>query len=580
MAEPVRPDPQDTPPSRPKARHVRKTWGTRFFLVSAALFAIVALVGAQYMPLKYTGTAVFHRHTDPAAEERAGSFETIKLTLEHELGGREAVKRAAEELRLTRGLKQGADGSLTPDGQKAFQELVQKLMENIRIQWPVKTDQVDLISVSFTHDTPDLAQSMPDTLVRNYIDQVSGEMVSRLDKSHKFLQERVGEVDTRLGLAVKRRVEFETQHAGKLPRDPGVFDREMREISADIDTVRRQQEVAVQQRERLKEIAEAAKANPDAPSQVVKGLNPKLGELKKDLSKYERILDDQFVLKGMTERDPIIQRLRKRIGEIKKEIEETPEEAVLQTVFSKNSSAAEELAVALAGVQSQVDLATRELDRLQKRHREIQTLLADYAPTRQQYLDIIRKCDELEGEKANWQIRLTEVRMALSAEAARQRTHLETVQLAERQFLPESPKLSHVLGFALIGGLAFGGLLVFIHNVVNRSIAKTFVFLARVLDPSALPLGVSAFGHSEAPGDAAEAETRSDRMRRIVWRFVLQPAIAVILVALLAAAILNITLWLNYPDQYEQWKTDPTAYVSERVHAGIVERLRERWEAA
>lgn len=580
MAEPVRPDPQDTPPSRPKARHVRKTWGTRFFLVSAALFAIVALVGAQYMPLKYTGTAVFHRHTDPAAEERAGSFETIKLTLEHELGGREAVKRAAEELGLTRGLKQGADGSLTPDGQKAFQELVQKLMENIQIKWPVRSEQVDLISVSFTHDTPDLAQSMPDTLVRNYIDQVSGEMVSRLDKSHKFLQERVGEVDTRLGLAVKRRVEFETQHAGKLPRDPGVFDREMREISADIDTVRRQQEVAVQQRERLKEIAEAAKANPDAPSQVVKGLNPKLGELKKDLSKYERILDDQFVLKGMTERDPIIQRLRKRIGEIKKEIEETPEEAVLQTVFSKNSSAAEELAVALAGVQSQVDLATRELDRLQKRHREIQTLLADYAPTRQQYLDIIRKCDELEGEKANWQIRLTEVRMALSAEAARQRTHLETVQLAERQFLPESPKLSHVLGFALIGGLAFGGLLVFIHNVVNRSIAKTFVFLARVLDPSALPLGVSAFGHSEAPGDAAEAETRSDRMRRIVWRFVLQPAIAVILVALLAAAILNITLWLNYPDQYEQWKTDPTAYVSERVHAGIVERLRERWEAA
>ncbi|KPJ72330.1 MAG: hypothetical protein AMS14_07975 [Planctomycetes bacterium DG_20] len=559
---------------------MRKTWGTRFFLVSAALFAIVALVGAQYMPLKYTGTAVFHRHTDPAAEERAGSFETIKLTLEHELGGREAVKRAAEELGLTRGLKQGADGSLTPDGQKAFQELVQKLMENIQIKWPVRSEQVDLISVSFTHDTPDLAQSMPDTLVRNYIDQVSGEMVSRLDKSHKFLQERVGEVDTRLGLAVKRRVEFETQHAGKLPRDPGVFDREMREISADIDTVRRQQEVAVQQRERLKEIAEAAKANPDAPSQVVKGLNPKLGELKKDLSKYERILDDQFVLKGMTERDPIIQRLRKRIGEIKKEIEETPEEAVLQTVFSKNSSAAEELAVALAGVQSQVDLATRELDRLQKRHREIQTLLADYAPTRQQYLDIIRKCDELEGEKANWQIRLTEVRMALSAEAARQRTHLETVQLAERQFLPESPKLSHVLGFALIGGLAFGGLLVFIHNVVNRSIAKTFVFLARVLDPSALPLGVSAFGHSEAPGDAAEAETRSDRMRRIVWRFVLQPAIAVILVALLAAAILNITLWLNYPDQYEQWKTDPTAYVSERVHAGIVERLRERWEAA
>ncbi|KPK44526.1 MAG: hypothetical protein AMK72_11985, partial [Planctomycetes bacterium SM23_25] len=219
----------------------------RMFVLGAGVFAIAALVGAQRVPLKYTGMTIFHRYSDPAAEERAGSFEAIKLTLEHELGGREAVKRAAEELGLTRGLKQGADGSLTPDAQKASQDLVQKLMENVQIRWSVKSKEADLISVSFTHDTPDLATSMPDTLVRKYIDKVSEEIVTRLDKSHTFLEERVSEVDTRLGLAVKRRVEFETQHAGKLPSDPGVFDREMREISADIDTVRRQQEVAVQQ---------------------------------------------------------------------------------------------------------------------------------------------------------------------------------------------------------------------------------------------------------------------------------------------------------------------------------------------
>jgi len=575
MMEPVEPDKQRSPLPRPATKRVRKTWGMRFFLAHAAVFAIMALLGAQYIPLKYTGTTVFHRYSDPAAEERAGSFETIKRTLEHDLGGRNAVKRAAEELGLAQEFKRDTDGSLTPDGQKAFQELVQKLMENIQIQWLVKHEQADLISVSFTHDDPDLAQSMPNTLVRNYIAHVYDEMVSGLDKSHKFLQERADEVDTRLASAVKRRVEFETQHAGKLPNDPGVFDQEMRAINADIDTVRRQQEVAVQQRDRLKKIAEAAEANPDPPSQVVRGPNPKLGELKKDLRKYETILDDQFVLKGMTERDPIIQRLRKRIAEIKKEIEETPAEAVLQTVFGKDSPAAQQLEVALAGVQSQVKLATRELDRLQKRHREIQTLLAGYAPTRQQYLDIIRKCDELEGEKANWQIRLTAVRMALLAEVAKRRTHLETVQLAERQSLPESPKLSHVLGLALIGGLVYGGLLVFVHNVVNRSIAGTFVWLARILDPSALPPLALAAAHSEAPADDAEVETRSSRTWQTVRRFVLQPVIALILVVVLAAAILNITLWLHYPDQYEQWKTDPMAYVFDSVRATIVAPVRE-----
>ena len=574
MAEPVRPDPQDTPPSRPKARHVRKTWGTRFFLVSAALFAIVALVGAQYTPLKYTGTTVFCRHTDPAAEERAGSFETIKRTLEHDLGGRNAVKRAAEELGLAQEFKRDRDGTLTLDGQEVCQELVQKLMENIQIQWLVKHEQADLISVSFTHDKPGLAQSMPNTLVRNYIAHVYDEMVSGLDKSHKFLQERVHEVDTRLASAVKRRVEFETQHAGKLPNDPGVFDQEMRAINADIDTVRRQQQVAVQQRDRLKELAEAAEANPDAPSQVI-GPNPKLGELKnelgakkEELKKFEDEIGAAITLRHKAEMHPTVQALRKRtakiereIEKIKKEIEETPAEAVLQTVFGKDPRAAQQLAVALAGVESQVDLATRELDRLQKRHREIQAVLADYAPVRQQYLDIIRKCDELEGEKANWQIRLTEIQMALSAEVARRRTHIETVQLAERQSLPESPKLSHVLGFALIGALVFGGLLVFVHNVVNRSIAGTFVWLARILDPSALPPPALAAAHSEAPADDAEVETRSSRTWQTVRRFVLQPVIALILVVLLAAAILNITLWLHYPDQYEQWQADQLGFV-------------------
>jgi len=536
------------------------------FVLGAAVFAIAALIGAQYyMPLKYTGTTVFHRHTDPAAEERAGSFEAIKLTLEHELGGREAVKRAADELGLTRGLKQGADGSLTPEGQKASQDLVQKLMEDIQIKWPVKSKEVDLISVSFTHDTPDLATSMPDTLVRKYIDKVSDEIVKRLDKGHTFLQERVGEVDTRLGLVVKQRIEFETQHAGKLPSDPGIFDREMREISADIDTVRRQQEVAVQQRDRLKKIAEAAKANPDAPSQVVKGPNPKLGELKKELDAkkeelkgFEDAVDTAVTLRHMTENHPTVQALRKKIAniereikKIEKEIEETPEEAVLQTVFSKNSSAAKELEVALAGVESQVDMATRELDRLEKRQRELQAVLADYAPVQQQYHEIIRKCDELESEKANWQKRLTEVQMALSAEVAKRRTHLEAVQMAEKQFLPSSPKLLVVLGFALVGGLLVGGGLVFFCDTIDRSISTK----------------QDAAKHFNLPvcGVIDEILTPRQRLKRRARQWGVEPLGALILVAIIGVASLNIVLWLRDPDGYDQLHEDPKTFIGSRA---------------
>jgi len=531
------------------------------FVLAVAVFAIAALVGAQYMPLKYTGTTVFHRHTDPAAEERAGSFESIKLTLEHELSGREAVKEASEELGLTRGFERGADGTLTLNGEMAMRTLVEGVMKNIQVRWTVRSRQVDLVSVSFTRDEPDLAQSMPNTLVRNYIAKVHDKIIDQLKKSRDFLQERVSEVDTRLGLALKRRVEFETQHAGKLPNDPGVFDQEMRAINADIDTVRRQQEVAVQQRDRLKKIAEGAEANPDAPSQVVKGPNPRLAELKKELDAkkeelkgFEDAVDTAVTLSHMTEKHPTVQALRKKIANIEKEvekvekeIEETPKEAVLQTVFGKDSPAAQQLEVALAGVQSQVDLATRELGRLEKRRREVQAVLAGYAPVRQQYLDTIRKCDELEDEKALWQKRLTEIQMAFSAEVAKRRTHLEAVQNAEKQFRPSSPKLLYVLGFALAGGLVFGGAIVFLGNSLDRSVTTP----------------QEAAKHFDLPvcGVIGEILTPWQRLRRRARQWVAEPLVALMLVAIIGMASLNIVLWLQYPEEYQQWKTDWPAFI-------------------
>jgi len=528
------------------------------FVLGAAAFVIAALVWAEYMPLEYTGTTVFHRYTDPAAEERAGSFEFIKLTLEHELSGREAVKKASEELGLTRGFERGADGMLTLNGEMAMRTLVEGLMKNIQVGWPVRSQQVDLVSVSFTHDEPDLAQSMPNTLVRNYIAEVYDVIVNRLEKSHKFLQERVSEVDTRLDRAIKGRTVFEGQHAGKITADPGVFERQMQDISAEIDTVRRQIETATHERDQLKKIAEAATDNPDAPSQVIKGPNPKLDELKKELDAkkeelkgFEDAVDTAVTLRHMTEQHPTVQALRKKIANIEKEvekvekeIEETPKEAVLQTVFGKDSL---ELTMKLASAQSAVDLASGELKRLEKRLEGPQDLVTGYAPIRQEYLEHIRRCDELEGEKANWQKRLTEIQMALSAEVASRRTHLDATQNAEKQFRPSSPNLQRVLLFALAGGLLFGGAIVFLGSLLDRSVTTP----------------QEAAKHFDLPvcGVIGEIVPRKTRFLRATRGLVIEPVVALVLVAIIGVAGLNIVMRLQHPEHYQQWKKDRSAFI-------------------
>ena len=526
----------------------------RMFVLGAAAFALTALIGAEYMPLKYTGTTIFERRMDTASLEitrsRTETFESIKLTLQHELVGRTAMERAVTELDLTRGMHRGPDGELTLKGQMDKQELVKALMDKTQMQFNVRSPEVDLISVSFTDEDPDLAQKMPNTLVRNYITRISEEIVSRLTKSRDFLQTQVGNADGRLQEATRARIDFEAQHGGMLPDSPGALQERMQQMSTDMDTIRRQQAVAKQKLQRLKALAEKAAAAPGEPIQVVKGPNPELDRLKQDLRTFRDDLANAMILRHMTEKHPTVQTLHKKIEEIEKEIEETPEETVIQKIYGSEGPG-DDLAMALAAAQSEVEMADKELERLQGRLNAVQLLVANYAPVRQQYLELSTKVGEFEAEKQSWQNRLTGVQMALEAEVAKRRTHLNAVQLAEKQFRPSSPKLLYVLGFALAGGLAFGGAVVFLSNTLDRSISAT----------------QDAAKHFNLPvcGVIDEIATPGERLWRNVRRGVVEPTIALILVGIIAVAGLNIALWLHYPEEHKQWQEDPTAFVGRRA---------------
>ncbi|HUT60004.1 MAG TPA: hypothetical protein VNA25_19335 [Phycisphaerae bacterium] len=529
----------------------------RLFVLGAAVFAIAALIGAQYWPLKYTGMTYFERRTDPAsleaARNRTESFESIKLTLQHELVGRTAIERAVEELGLTKGVPRGRDGELTLQGKMAKQVLVQRLMANVQIRWDVRSQDVDLVSVSFTHDDPNLAQDMPNTLVRNYITQVSEQIVERLKAGRDFLLKQVNECDGRLDEATKQRIEFEARYGGMLPESPSALLDSQREVASDMDTVRRQHLVATQKLERLKALAEKTPDSAEEPVQVIRGPNPELERLKEELRKYQDQLDSAINLRHMTDNHPTVQTLHKKIEELTEQVVQTPEETVLQKVFGSDATD-EGLSMALAGAQSEVEMGSSELERLQGRLTTVQNLVANYAPIREQYLKLLKKVTEVEVEKTNWQGRLTGVDMALSAEVAKRRTHLNAVQLAEKQFRPSSPQLLYVLGLALAGGLAFGGGLVFLGNTLDRSIATT----------------EDAAKHFDLPvfGVVGEIVTPRERVWRTTRWLVVEPMVALFLLGVIGLTSINIVLWINYPEQYAVWRANPSGFVQQRLAEG------------
>ncbi len=540
----------------------------RLFVAGTALFAFAALLGAQYFPVKYTGTTMFERRSDPASQETPGrrqvnDSESVTKTLKQDLAGRTALEKAVEDLGMTRGMTRGPDGELTLEGKMARQELVERLLKNIDIKWIVQEEEVELISVSFTHEDADLAKEMPDTLVKNYISKKSDEIVKGLGDSNKFLKEQVDTADKRLTELTKQRIDFETQHGGMLPDTPGALQKDMDDVKKDIDTVRRQQTVAKQKLEQAKALAEAATPKPDEPIQVVKGPNPKRAEIEKEITKFEDELDQSLTLRHMTENHPTVKTLQGKIARLKKERDETPEEVTTERVFDTAASASKgttDIKMEMASAQSEVDMTTNEIERLQQRLTRVQDMLANYAPVRERYLDLNKKLTEQEAEKDRWQRRLTEVQMALSAEVAKRRTHLNAIQMAEKQFRPSSPKLAYVLGFALAGGLAFGAGLVFLSNVMDRSIFTT----------------QEAGTHFGLPvcGVIGEIVTPPQRRWRRLRRLVIEPAVAMAFLVLIAVAGLNIVLWLQFPEQYEAWRAEPWSYISGQLADGA-QKLRQ-----
>ena len=622
------------------------------FLSGTAIFAFAALVGALWWPVKYTAMAKFERRSDPASEALAGSksesFETLKQVLQQELAGFNALNAAAEDLEkqeLLPPLPRGNKQELTSEGKMVRQQVVRDLTDDLKVTFMVRSAEVDLVSVEFTDKDPRLAQVLPNTLVTNYINNISEKMIVNLTASVVFLQKKVDEANTRLTELLKTRTEFEKEHAGMLPENPGTLQQEVQRIDADMDRIGRQQSLAKTKLEQIKAFRAGGKApsdnsppaspkdkpeekpakNDTPPAASTKDkpeekpakkdaassaaiekkltedgqlleremveVTQELGRLLDQQQQYQRSLDEGRTLNHMTEKHPRMEALKKQIKDLDDRIakartrltdvqsrrsdyisrvkESLPDTArgselvqsspdpLLRRAFEMQMA---QMVMEETAAQLEVNLTTSELGRLKDHQDKLRKVLDGYVPKRQEYVEIVKKVTDQQAEVNRWQARLTGVNMDLAAEAAKRRTHLSQVELAQEQFRPSSPKLLYVIAFALVGGLAFGGGLVFLVNTVDRSVSTT----EDAVDCFGLPI----------LGIIGEIVTSKQKTRRKMIRVVLR-AVAVLAVAAIGLAAMNITLWLNDRSGFEEWKKAPVSFVWGGVK-GQLDALKSR----
>ena len=455
----------------------------RLFLFGFAGAALVMLLVAGTLPLKYTGTARFERRSPPTTEGGAGesgAFETYRSTLRQDLTGRLAVEHVIRSLKIDQGLPHDTGGDLSTEGRRMLQDMVRTMQQAIEISYDVRTDAVDVIAVSFTSGDPRAAQEVPNALVTHYILQISEEILTQLKANSDEIGKRWSAANKKYEDARTARMEFEKENAGKFV-DTQELGGQIGRITVEVDEWTRLLSAAEMNKRCLEQLADNAKADAESmkdegsePTEVIWGPNPELAGLKEQLRNAREALDIEFQITKRLETHPGVMALRGNIARIEERIKDTPEQIIVERKFTGAvGSSARPYAVERADALTQIELCQEAIGRRNRECERLQELL-DGSPQQKSVGLLHQDHERLASEEAKCRAEAdhylrqqTEVERNMAAELAKRRTILAPLDEAQEQYKPQSPVLRQVLTVAAVSGLLFGLLLAALPLRVN-----------------------------------------------------------------------------------------------------------------
>ena len=431
----------------------------KVFSIGAAVFVTVALAASHYIPVKYTSTAMFERRSDSVADTLKNSpnesFQTMRLTMQQELASPAAVEKAIDELGVVKEFPRGADGKLTPQALAEKQNLIRTVLANITIDWKVRSEEVDLIAISCNSNNPNLAEQIPNLIIKQYITYASEKILERLRASREFLSKQVAECNLRLAELKTKKLDFETQYGDLLYDGTVDLKDRIQELESDLETRRLQRNIA---RQKVDQVQTLIRSN------RIKSLNDQMRQLKNEL-------DVCLSLNEMTEEHPKVKSLKNRIALLTQKIQENQKGELVLSEEGKDGVDGN-LALQLVSAESEFRIITDDQDRLQKRLTTYKAVMTQSVPLREEYLKITKPLEDQQALTRRWQARLVDVEMTISTEVGNRRTQLTKVQTANRPIKPTFPPLWAVVVVAVGGGLVFGYGLSFLAGTMDHTFRK------------------------------------------------------------------------------------------------------------
>jgi len=438
----------------------RRRWS---LIIPTLLGLLVGVALAVLLPREYVAAATL-AVTSPsmsgglAPTTQADQVERIRA-VSHELLSSPVVEQVARDERL---LDTAPLDAVVTDIRRRTQVTVpsRSLSSTNRVE-------PDTFIVSYTGQSPELAQRVANRLTQVFVEKHSRMRETRAEDTAAFLERQLENSQEKLSAAETNLREAKASFQGRLPEQALANLQSITELRQRLDTdaqavATERDRIAVidQQMEGLKQDAQAA-----ASAAMEARSSERLSALEQQLAEARQ----QY-----TARHPEVQRLE---AELARAQSEDAEARKLAAAGSDGSAAADPMLPTLRTLMAERERARLRMKELQSANGRTQAELARYqamlneAPIVEQRLMSLSQAYEF--EKQQHQKLAEQYQTALLNEDLERRQASErfvVLYSAQRPRRPSSPNVLLVLGGALIGGVVLGGALALAREFLDRSV--------------------------------------------------------------------------------------------------------------
>lgn len=430
------------------------------FIIPFFVVAQVIMVIGLIIPRKYEAQAIFERRNDLVMSEIAGrgapqSFNMLKKSLVEELGGITAVERVVNELGIRPVKRVGLGFQSTPGDHN---ELLQSIRKRVQVHYDISTPQVDRIRVVYTDGDPEHARDIVNTMVKNYIDRARGQIDDMLTQASSFFDNQVQEYSQRIDALEDRKLKYEITHGALLPDDPTKVSDNHEALESEILVIESRVRAIDKRIERLQsEMSNQESGTVD----IVKGSNPEIRIVERELREYQEKLDEAVLIKKMTDKHPTVISYREKVKKLEERIAKLPREVVTEKVYGTNAKRTQ-LELALLDAQQQHEEALATLTALMGQRTDEAVVGDQIYTVRAEYRKIERAIEDNQRQLKFWEDNHRRVKMSLTAELGQRGINMAFIKPSGVIRRPSSPDLMHVLFAALLlGGVAGMGCVLF-----------------------------------------------------------------------------------------------------------------------